>query len=158
MTDIDVRSQLPSVQRTIRKCSASRRAGRGRSASGKGGQFERDLAHYFNDHLFPDMPQVSRAALSGGGKKFIGSGGGADLTGTPELWVEAKRTETFQPLKALEQAELGRAGNPTSRTDMIAVMNRKNGQPIQDGMVVMRLDEWARLYRAFLIHEGYIRD
>lgn len=102
--------------------------------------YERELAAYFNACLLLDPP-VKRALLSGGGVAT----GGADLVNTPFIHVEAKRTERFQPYKAMEQAE--EAIKKSGEEDIMpVVINRKNGVKIQDSLVVMRLEDWINLY------------
>lgn len=111
-----------------------------RSAKQKGSMYERELAAYFNDCLLLDPP-VKRALLSGGGVAT----GGADLVNTPFIHVEAKRTERFQPYKAMEQAE--EAIKKSGEEDIMpVVINRKNGVKIEDSLVVMRLEDWINLY------------
>lgn len=111
-----------------------------RSAKQKGSMYERELAAYFNGCLLLDPP-VKRALLSGGGVAT----GGADLVNTPFIHVEAKRTERFQPYKAMEQAE--EAIKKSNEDDIMpVVINRKNGVKIQDSLVVMRLEDWINLY------------
>lgn len=111
-----------------------------RSAKQKGSMYERELAAYFNACLLLDPP-VKRALLSGGGVAT----GGADLVNTPFIHVEAKRTERFQPYKAMEQAE-GAIKKSNEDDIMPVVINRKNGVKIQDSLVVMRLEDWINLY------------
>lgn len=111
-----------------------------RSAKQKGSTYERELAAYFNSCLSLEPP-VKRALLSGGGVAT----GGADLVNTPFIHVEAKRTERFQPYKAMEQAEEA-ISKGNEEGIMPVVINRKNGVKIQDSLVVMRLEDWINLY------------
>jgi hypothetical protein len=85
--------------------------------------------------------------LSGGGRNFLG-GGAADLTGTPTIHAECKRTEKFSPYAAMEQAEKGLTGRACP--DMPVVFTRRNRIPTGDSLVVMRLDDWAKFYAAYL--------
>lgn len=115
----------------------------------KGDGFERELAAYFNDHLFGGQERVSRAPLSGGGRqtKFHT---GTDLIGLPDLHVEAKRTERFRPREAMEQAK-GHCFNGSVEGPYIpVVINRRNHQATDDSLVVMRLEDFVRLYREYL--------
>lgn len=119
----------------------------GKAPKRRGDQYELELAHYLNTHVFDGEVVVNRAPLSGGGKSFF-DGGEADLNGTPHIWVEAKRTERFSPYAALEQAERGLAGR--SRQLMPVAISRRNRIKTGDSLVVMRLDDWLHFYRAIL--------
>lgn len=117
----------------------------------KGDGYERELAHYLSDALGID---VTRTPLSGGGMTAKFGPQMADLSGTPDIWIEAKRTETFRPRAAIEQAERGIASRSCS--DLAVVMNRQNRQKTGDSLVVLRLDGFLRLYRGYLKSEGII--
>jgi len=112
-----------------------------RGSKNKGNSYERELAAYVNTAT---GLRSRRALLSGGGR----NDGGADLDGTPHIHVEAKRTETFSPYEAMKQAEaaIGKSGQDI----WPVVVNRKNGMPTGDSLVVMRLDDWLRLYNGIL--------
>jgi Holliday junction resolvase len=118
----------------------------------KGNLFERELAAWLRTRLGVN---AHRAALSGGGR-FLGVGGGADLVGTPGVWIEAKRTERLAIPEALRQAEtaIGLARAP----EMPVVIARTNRMPTEASYVVMRLQDWALLYEAYLHQQGYERD
>jgi len=118
----------------------------------KGDGYERELAAHFNEALYGGLPRIFRAPLSGGGRSLLG-GGQADLTGTPEVWVEAKRTEKFSPLEAMRQAERGIAA--ANSPDFPVVINRRNHTKTGDSLVVMRLDDWLALYRLYLEGRGH---
>lgn len=118
----------------------------------KGDGYERELAKWLDTFLFDSSGQVTRTPLSGGGAHIDGAGK-ADLQGTPTVWVEAKRTEKFQPYAAMAQAE---RGIKNSRSDeMPVVMQRRNRMATDESMVVMRLGDWACLYASFLRECGY---
>lgn len=124
-----------------------------RGAKAKGDNYEREIASYINDRLFEGREQVYRAPLSGGGRQFVSGGGSADLVGTPEIWVEAKRTERFQPYAAMEQAETGIRGKRAPEKPV--VISRRSRIPTGDSLVVMRLDDWLDLYAALLSQSGF---
>lgn len=126
----------------------------GRSPKNKGDRYERDLAAWLNTHVFGKAERCHRAPLSGGGRHFLFGGGNADLVGTPKIWVEAKRTERFQPYVAIEQAEKGISGKESP--DIPVVVSRRNRMSMDESLVVMRLGDWSRLYSSWLLEHGEI--
>jgi hypothetical protein len=112
-----------------------------RGAKNKGSNFERELAAYINTSTGLTS---RRALLSGGGWNT----GGADIEGTPHIHVEAKRTETFAPYEAMRQAE--KSITASENEVWPVVVNRKNGMATGSSLVVMRLDDWLRLYNGVL--------
>tara|TARA_B100000965_G_scaffold252936_1_gene212831 strand:+ start:2136 stop:2576 length:441 start_codon:yes stop_codon:yes gene_type:complete len=117
----------------------------------KGDAYERELATYLNEKVY-NAKQCSRAPLSGGG--FIGFGsGGADLTGTSGLFVEAKRVEKLAWRDALKQAETNAIKTKTE--DIPVVITRKSRETTGDSVVFLRLDDFNKLYTAWLTSEGY---
>jgi len=92
-----------------------------------------------------------RAPLSGGGRSIDGTGG-ADLVGTPGLFVEAKRVERLNFLDAMRQAERNRG--PLS-PEKALVINRRNHMKTGDSLCLMRLDDILELYNAWCLQHGY---
>lgn len=121
----------------------------GRGSKAKGSGYERELAAYLNERLGIG---ARRALLSGGGR----NDGGADLDGTPLIHVEAKRTETFAPYKAMSQAE--EAISKAVEKNIPVVINRRNNMPTGASLVVMRMDAWLDMYQAFLSTKGVAFD
>ena len=80
--------------------------------------------------------------------------GGADILGVPELFVEAKRVERLNFHDALRQAE--RNADKTKSSDTPIVINRKNRQPTGDSLCLVRLDEFLKFYKAYLVQQGQI--
>ena len=77
----------------------------------KGDNFERELAAHLNQECYPVSQCAYRAPLSGGGN--VMTSGGADLVGTPDLFVEAKRVEKCNFKEAMRQT----INNPNSFAD-----------------------------------------
>lgn len=127
-----------------------------RGSKQKGDEYERDLAAYLNTNLYPEAnpPRIYRTPLSGSFSLIKGVGS-ADLTGTPGLWVEAKRTETMKPHEFMAQARRGTIANNSA--DMPVVISRRNKQSLEDSLVIMNLKDFLPLYRAFLITQGFLR-
>lgn len=124
-----------------------------RGSKAKGDNYERELAKYLNDFLYGGDDIIFRAPLSGGGRTNNLGGGAADLSGTAEIWVEAKRTERFSPYAAMEQAEAGIEGRRSD--DMPVVVSRRNRMKTEESLVVMRMEDWIVLYSAYLRSIGH---
>jgi len=118
----------------------------------KGDGYERELAKWLDYMLFGGSGQVTRTPLSGGGAHIDGAGK-ADLQGTPTVWVEAKRTERFQPYAAIEQAEKGIRNSGAE--EMPVVIQRRNKMSTDASLVVMRLQDWTAMYHSWLRECGY---
>lgn len=122
-------------------------------AAAKGSGFERELAKHLTDTLGID---VQRTPLSGGGMTVKYGPQMPDLMGTPEIWVEAKRTETFRPREAMAQALRGIGTRPGCE-DMPIVVNRQNRQTTGDSLTVIRLDDFLRIYAGYLRFLGILK-
>ena len=112
----------------------------GRGAKQKGSNFERELAAYLNEKI--DGMDAFRTPLSGmrGGREVATP----DISNTPGIAIEAKRTEIMQPRAWMRQA-VEAAGD-----DMPVVITRQNRQAMSDAFVFMRLGDWVDLYRSHL--------
>lgn len=108
--------------------------GMGRKSREKGKRGERELVHELQRFGFTETRRS---------QQYCGSAESADLVGLPGVHIECKRMESFSPYKALEQA----AGDSAGTSNLPAVMHRRNGQP---WIVVMTLNDWAKLYQAYL--------
>lgn len=124
-----------------------------KSPKAKGDKYERELAKYFNEKLFNGEERVARAPLSGGGYVSFASGGGADLTGLPLWFVEAKAVEKLNVRSALAQVE----GNVIKREspDTPVVINKINREAIEDSVVSLRLKDFVALLEIQLRLGGY---
>lgn len=115
----------------------------------KGDAYERELAEYLRDNLGINC---HRAPLSGGG--FVLGSGGADLVGTPLLFVEAKRVEKVSVRDALRQANRNKAETRSPETPI--VITRQNRMTTGESLVVLTLDDFLPFYRAALEKDGYV--
>jgi len=118
----------------------------------KGDKYENDLAKWFNEHIFCE-DRCQRAPLSGGGRIGL-QAGGADILGTPEIFIEAKRVERLNFRDAMAQAE--RNIKDTRSPEAPVVITRRNQEAHGDSLVVMRLKDWRQLYTALLLQKGLI--
>lgn len=120
---------------------------KGRGSKAKGDKYERELSAYINDKTGLES---FRAPLSGGGK--VGLAGGADILGTPELFVEAKRVERLNFHDAMRQAEAN--VEKTRSQSAPIVINRKSRMSTGDSLCLIRLDDFLKFYIAYLRLEG----
>ena len=114
----------------------------------KGDNYERELAAYINKKTGLDS---FRAPLSGGGN--LTTHGGADLVGTPNLFVEAKRVERLNFHDALAQAERNQ-GMSGAHEEAPIVINRRNRMSTGDSLCLLRLDAFLFFYEYYLKKEG----
>ena len=79
--------------------------------------------------------------------------GGADILGTPDLFIEAKRVERLNFHDAMRQAE----GNiiKIKTDDSPVVVNRKNQMKTGDSLCLVRLDFFLELYKSYLQQKGF---
>ena len=75
------------------------------------------------------------------GQQYCGANGDADVTGLPRIHIEAKRTERLNLYDAIDQAR--RDARPN---ELPAVFHRRNNS---DWLVIMRLEDWIRLYNEY---------
>ena len=116
----------------------------------KGDAYERELAKYLNDNVYREE-RCFRAPLSGGGKHNLHHGG-ADLTGTTDLFVEAKRTERLNIRDALRQSV--RNKTESSSPELPVVITRRNGEKTGESIVSMHLDDFIVFYESYLREQG----
>ena len=121
----------------------------GRRHKQKGDAYERELASYINNIT---GLQSFRAPLSGGGK--VGMVGGADLLGTPDVFVEAKRVERLNFHDAMRQAETNIDKTKSDASPI--VINRKSRMKTGDSLCLLRLDDLLKFYRSYLKEKGYV--
>ena len=118
----------------------------------KGDKYEVDLAKWFNENIFKEE-RCQRAPLSGGGK--IGfQAGGADILGTPFVFIEAKRVERLNFRDGMAQAE--RNMTATRSPEWPVVVTRRNQEKLDDSYVMMRLKDWREMYEALLKERGVL--
>lgn len=106
----------------------------GKMSRDKGKRGELELAHKLQALGFTG---VHRA------QQYCGSASSADILGLAKIHPECKRTEALRIYDAMAQAIRDSAGTD----DLPAVFHRRSKQ---DWLVIMTLDDWAMLYRAFL--------
>lgn len=110
----------------------------GRGAKAKGDNFEREIAAYLNDRV--EGLDAYRTPLSGmrGGRETATP----DISNTPLIAIECKRTETVSARKWMRQAVEAAGGNAP------VVITRQNRDSTDDALVIMRLGDWVKFYGA----------
>jgi hypothetical protein len=112
----------------------------------KGAVFEREVAAYFNETL---GLEARRTSITTG---FL-SGGNCDLSGLPELAPECKRVEKLDFRGAMAQAIRNARGGT-----MPVVLTRRNREPLPEGLAVLRIGDFQKLYSAYLRQEGLLKE
>ena len=105
----------------------------GKTSREKGKRGELELVHELQRLGFPDAHRS---------QQYCGSASSADVLGLPGIHIECKRIEKLSLYNAYGQAVRDSAGS----TDIPVVMHRQNNRP---WLVIMSLDDWAKLYQAF---------
>lgn len=105
----------------------------GKTSREKGKRGELELVHELQRLGFPDAHRS---------QQYCGSASSADVLGLPGIHIECKRIEKLSLYNAYGQAVRDSAGS----TDIPVVMHRQNNRP---WLVIMGLDDWAKLYQAF---------
>ena len=110
----------------------------GRGAKAKGDRFEIETAKYLNDKI--EGLDAYRTPLSGmrGGRETATP----DLSNTPGVAIECKRTETISARKWMKQAVEAAGDNAP------VVITRQNRDTMDDALVIMRLGDWVKFYGA----------
>lgn len=102
----------------------------------KGARFERTLASLLRDNGF----ECRR------GQQYCGANGDADVTGLPNIHIEAKHQEKMELYKWMEQAK-----NDARVGEFPTVFHKKNNADI---LVTMRFEDWIQLYKESSYAEG----
>ena len=102
----------------------------GRMSRTKGKVGEREWAQYLKDRGFKNARR---------GQQFKGGQESPDVVGVTGVHFEVKRSETFSPYAALNQADTERKPSETP-----VVAHRKNGK---DWIVVMKAEDFVLLLR-----------
>lgn len=114
----------------------------------KGDKFEIELAKYFTEKL---GVQVMRSLYTSDPMVRKGKGN-PDLIGLPQLAVEAKKVEALSFPKAMVQAKTN-----AGRFEKPVVINRRNRQKLEEAYVLVELEHFTELYRAWGVAEGYFK-
>lgn len=91
----------------------------GRASKQKGARFELQIAHYLQDHGFPDVHRTAQHC----GK----TGDAGDVEGIAGLHIECKHVERLNLYSAYHQAV--RDNNAKNNGDIPIVVHKKTGKP-----------------------------
>lgn len=115
------------------------------SSKRKGSGYELELARYLSENTGLSVGRT-RTSI-----QFIHSPGigNPDLIGTPDLAVEAKRTENLQLRPSLAQAIRN-----SKEHEIPVVISRRSREPTGESVCVLLLDDFIKLYNAYLAQNG----
>ena len=108
----------------------------GRASKQKGARFELQIAHYLQDHGFPDVHRTAQHC----GK----TGDAGDVEGIAGLHIECKHVERLNLYSAYHQAV--RDNNAKNNGDIPIVVHKKNRETV---MVSLSLDDFIKIFSPY---------
>ena len=108
----------------------------GRASQQKGARFELQIAHYLQDHGFPDVHRTAQHC----GK----TGDAGDVEGIAGLHIECKHVERLNLYSAYHQAV--RDNNAKNNGDIPIVVHKKNRETV---MVSLSLDDFIKIFSTY---------
>ena len=108
----------------------------GRASKQKGARFELQIAHYLQDHGFPDVHRTAQHC----GK----TGDAGDVEGIAGLHIECKHVEGLSLFSAYHQAV--RDNNAKNNGDIPIVVHKKNRETV---MVSLSLDDFIKIFSTY---------
>ena len=108
----------------------------GRASKQKGARFELQIAHYLQDHGFPDVHRTAQHC----GK----TGDAGDVEGIAGLHIECKHVERVNLYSAYHQAV--RDNNAKNNGDIPIVVHKKNRETV---MVSLSLDDFIKIFSTY---------
>ena len=108
----------------------------GRASKQKGARFELQIAHYLQDHGFPDVHRTAQHC----GK----TGDAGDVEGIAGLHIECKHVERLNLYSAYHQAV--RDNNAKNNGDIPIVVHKKNRETV---MVSLSLDDFIKIFSTY---------
>ena len=106
----------------------------GKMSRTKGKHGELELTHKLQELGFKSCHRA---------QQYCGSASSADILGLEKIHPECKRTEALRLYDAMEQA----VRDSSDTSDLPAVFHRRSKQ---GWVVVMRIEDWVELYRAYI--------
>lgn len=108
----------------------------GRASKQKGARFELEVAHYLQEHGYPDAHRTAQHS----GK----TGDAGDVEGVPHLHIECKHVEKLNLYNAYHQAVRDSSANGDGNIPV--VIHKRNRQ---ETLVTMSIDDFVQIYSAY---------
>lgn len=108
----------------------------GRASKAKGARFELEIAHYLQNHGYPDAHRTAQHC----GK----TGDAGDVEGVPHLHIECKHVEKLNLYNAYHQAV--RDNSAKNAGDIPIVIHKKNREAV---MVSLSLDDFMKIFSTY---------
>ena len=112
----------------------------GRASKAKGARFELEIAHYLQNHGYPDAHRTAQHC----GK--TGDAGGVE--GVLNLHIECKHVEKLNLYNAYHQSV--RDNNAKNNGDIPIVVHKKNRETV---MVSLSLDDFMKIFSTYINEE-----
>ena len=108
----------------------------GRASKAKGARFELEIAHYLQNHGYPDAHRTAQHC-----GKTVDAG---DVEGVPNLHIECKHVEKLNLYNAYHQAI--RDNNAKNNGDIPVVIHKKNRETV---LVTLSLDDFIKIFSTY---------
>lgn len=108
----------------------------GHASKQKGARFELQIAHYLQEHGYPNAHRTAQHC----GK----TGDAGDVEGVPHLHIECKHVEKLNLYNAYHQAV--RDNNAKNNGDIPIVVHKKNRETV---MVSLSLDDFMKIFSTY---------
>lgn len=108
----------------------------GRASKAKGARFELEIAHYLQEHGYPEAHRTAQHC----GK----TGDAGDVEGVPRLHIECKHVEKLNLYNAYHQAV--RDNNAKNNGDIPIVVHKKNRETT---LVSLSLDDFIKIFSTY---------
>lgn len=108
----------------------------GRASKQKGARFELEIAHYLQDHGYPDAHRTAQHC----GK----TGDAGDVEGVPYLHIECKRVERLNLYSAYHQAV--RDNSAKGNGDIPVVVHKRNRG---NTMISLSLEDFLKIFSSY---------
>ena len=107
----------------------------GKASKAKGARFELEVAHYLQEHGYPDAHRTVQ---------YCGKTGDAgDVEGVPHLHIECKHVEKLNLYNAYHQAVRDSSANGDGNIPV--VIHKRNRQ---ETLLTMSIDDFVQIYSA----------